>query len=68
MISYKLNLQLTYSHQNIGCMENDNKVLLEFHRNKKDNSSNYKNLFEFDEKELDSFIFDLKEIYIKIKI
>jgi hypothetical protein len=54
--------------------ENNFKVLLKFDKNKEENNENYlnddkkfDNIFEIDEKNLDSFIIQLKDIYGQIK-
>lgn len=55
---YKLNLQVTFSHQNMSNLENDTKVLMQVN----------KSILEIDEKKLDDIIIKLKEIYNKIKV
>jgi len=68
---YKINLQLTLSHQNMSNIENDVKVLLQlFKYNETDKNSiaNSKNIFEIDEKSLDYLISKFKEISNKIKL
>ncbi len=57
--NYKINLQQTYSHQNMSNLDNDLKLLLQI---------NCKKVFEVDEKKLDEMIIKLKEVYNKIKI
>ena len=72
LTDYKINLQLTLSHQNMSSIENDVKVLLQlFKYNESDKDStitNSKNIFEMDEKNLDYLISKFKEISNKIKL
>ena len=55
---FKINFQTTYSHQNMGYLDNDVNVLLKINDK----------LYEIDEKNLDDIVIKLKEIYNKIKI
>lgn len=68
MLDYKLNLQLTFAHQNIGVLDHDAKVLLKFIKNNSSEKIEKNNIFEIEEKDLDNIIVKLKEVYSKIKI
>ena len=72
--NYKINIQMDFGHSSFNDEENNFKVLLKFDKNKEENNENYlnddkkfNNIFEIDEKNLDSFIIQLKDIYGQIK-
>jgi len=61
LIDYKINIQNTLCHNNIGNIEDDYKVLLQLI------FKNRKKIYEFNQHDLIKFLGILQEIYIKIK-
>ena len=65
MKNYKTNLQMNFGHSSIANEEPDFNVLLKVNKNK--NNSKEGNILEIGDKELDSLINKLKDIYGQIK-
>ena len=65
MKNYKTNLQMNFGHSSIANEETDFNVLLKVNKNK--NNSKEGNILEIGDKELDSLINKLKDIYGQIK-
>jgi len=63
LIDYKINIQNTLCHSNMGNLDDDYKILLQLIF-----KNNRKKLFEINQSELIRFIETLQEIYTKIKI
>ena len=66
MINYKTNLQINFGHSSIANEEPDFNVLLKIIKNK-GKKQNEENILEINDKELDSLINKLKDIYGQIK-
>ena len=66
MKNYKANLQMNFCHSSISNEEPDFNVLLKINKNKSC-SKDIKNIFEISDKDLDSLINKLKDIYGQIK-
>ncbi len=66
---FKINIQTTYSHQNMGALVSEANVLLKVSKGniKKEKVNSFENIFEIEEKNLDEMITRLKEVYNKIK-
>ena len=63
IVDYKVNIQNTFCHQNMGNLDDDYKVLLQLiFRN------NRNKIFEINQADLIKFIENLQEIYGKIKV
>ena len=63
--NYSLNLQMNLCHSSLSNEEPDFNVLLKINKNK--NEEKGANIFEINDKDLDSFINKLKDIYSQIK-
>ena len=66
MKNYKANLQMNFCHSSISNEEPDFNVLLKINKNKSC-SKDIKNIFEISDKDLDSLINKLKDIYGQLK-
>ena len=66
MKNYKANLQMNFCHSSISNEEPDFDVLLKINKNKSC-SKDIKNIFEISDKDLDSLINKLKDIYGQLK-
>ena len=66
MKNYKANLQMNFCHSSISNEEPDFNVLLKINKNKSC-STDIKNIFEISDKDLDSLINKLKDIYGQLK-
>lgn len=67
MKNYKANLQMNFCHSSISNEEPDFNVLLKINKNNTTCKDNNKNIFEISDKDLDSLINKLKDIYGQIK-
>ena len=67
MKNYKANLQMNFCHSSISNEEPDFNVLLKINKNKSSCKEKNKNIFEINDKDLDSLINKLKDIYGQIK-
>lgn len=65
MKNYQINIQTEFGDSCLSSLDNEFKVLINFNKNAP--NQGYENMFEVDEKELDNFIFKLKDIYCSIK-
>jgi hypothetical protein len=64
LTDYKVNLQITFSHQNYAILEPNANVVLKLIKGNNKTAE----LVELEEKQLDGVINRLKEIYGKVKI
>ena len=67
MKNYKTNLQMNFCHSSISNEEPDFNVLLKINKNNSCCKDKNKNIFEISDKDLDSLINKLKDIYGQIK-
>ena len=67
MKNYKSNLQMNFCHSSISNEEPDFNVLLKINKNKNYEKDKNNNIFEISDKDLDSLINKLKDIYGQIK-
>ena len=67
MKNYKANLQMNFCHSSISNEEPDFNILLKINKNKYCGKDNNKNIFEISDKDLDSLINKLKDIYGQLK-
>ena len=70
MKNYKTNLQMNFCHSSLSNAEPDFNVLLKINKNSNGNKPDIKgnNIFEISDKEIDSLINKLKDIYGEIKV
>ncbi len=67
MKNYKSNLQMNFCHSSISNEDPDFNVLLKINKNKNYGKDKNNNIFEISDKDLDSLINKLKDIYGQIK-
>ena len=67
MKNYKANLQMNFCHSSISNEDPDFNILLKINKNKNSGKDKNNNIFEISDKDLDSLINKLKDIYGQIK-